>query len=79
MKPLFISPRVKFKTHMLLGSPPETGSSASKSVWINSETFMQVLRHFTKRTKCSKENPVMRIAMSLTYKSKLWITVDKME
>lgn len=57
--PFMVFPRVNFKTHMLLGSPPGTSGSASKSGWMNSEIFMQVLRHFTKHTKCSKENPVI--------------------
>lgn len=57
--PFLIFPRVNFKTHMLFGAPSGTGGAASKSGWINSEIFTQVLQHFQRHTKCNKNNPVI--------------------
>lgn len=59
--PAYIFPRVNFKEHMLHGAPPDSLGLAVQSGWMNVELFVQVLQHFIKQTKSSKENPNLLI------------------
>lgn len=59
--PYLIFPRVNFRAHMLLGTPPGTSGNASKSGWINGDIFVDVLEHLKKHTKCSADSPVVLI------------------
>ncbi|KAK9882712.1 hypothetical protein WA026_022763 [Henosepilachna vigintioctopunctata] len=57
--PLFIFPRVHFKDHFLEGAPEGSLGVATRSGWINSNIFVDVLKHIHKHTLCSKENPIL--------------------
>ncbi|XP_072380813.1 uncharacterized protein [Diabrotica undecimpunctata] len=52
-----VFPRVHFKDFMINGSPPGTLGLASKTGWMNTECFVQVVRHFIKHTGSTRENP----------------------
>ncbi|XP_072392494.1 uncharacterized protein [Diabrotica undecimpunctata] len=55
--PALVFPRVHFKDFMINGSPPGTLGLASKTGWMNTECFVQVVRHFIKHTGSTRENP----------------------
>ncbi|XP_047123036.1 uncharacterized protein LOC124806312 [Hydra vulgaris] len=57
--PLFIFPRVHFKDHFMEGGPEGSLGMATKSGWINSSIFLEVLKHIKLKTCCSKENPIL--------------------
>lgn len=59
--PFLVFPRVHFKNQMLFGAPAGSSGSATKSGWMNGEIFVEVLIHFQRHVKCSKENPVILI------------------
>ncbi|KAJ8910978.1 hypothetical protein NQ315_003671 [Exocentrus adspersus] len=59
--PAMIFPRVHFKTHMLSGAPNGTLGLATKGGWMNSECFVQVIKHFIKHTNATKANPALLI------------------
>lgn len=59
--PFLVFPRVFFKPHMLLGAPNGCGGSANKSGWVNGEIFTEILNHFVRYVKCTKEKPVILI------------------
>lgn len=61
LPPFMVFPRVHFKQHMLRGSPPGTVGAATKSGWMNSEVFLDVLQHFRDVSRCSIESPVVLI------------------
>lgn len=55
--PAFIFPRVFFKQDMLIGAPEQSLGLSTKTGWMNSELFLQVLGHFVKFMKVSKDCP----------------------
>ncbi|XP_044762023.1 uncharacterized protein LOC123319221 [Coccinella septempunctata] len=57
--PLFIFPRVHYKDHFLEGAPEGSLGVATRSGWINSSIFVDVLKHIQKHTLSSKENPIL--------------------
>ncbi|XP_073956414.1 uncharacterized protein [Choristoneura fumiferana] len=57
--PLFIFPRVHFKDHFMTGAPEGSLGIATKSGWINSGIFLEVLKHIQKKSSCSKDNPIL--------------------
>ena len=59
--PAMVFPRVNFRAHMVAGAPPGTLGLASKSGWMTSELFIQVMQHFINHTKSSKDNPTLLI------------------
>ena len=59
--PLFIFPRVHFKDHFIEGAPEGSLGVATRSGWINSSIFVDVLKHIQKHTLSSKENPILLI------------------
>lgn len=59
--PYLIFPRVHFKDRMLTGGPPGIGGGASKSGWVNSLLFIDILKHFHKFVKSTAESPVLLI------------------
>lgn len=52
----FIFPRINFKSHMLHGAPPGSLGLACQSGWMNSDLFIETLKHFIKHTSSSKDN-----------------------
>lgn len=59
--PVMVFPRVHFKSHMITGAPPGTLGLATKSGWMNTECFIEVLKHFIKHTASSSDNPSLLI------------------
>lgn len=59
--PMFIFPRVHFKTHMLKGAPPGSVGAANPSGWSTEAIFVQFLEHFIKYAKPSTEEPHLLI------------------
>lgn len=57
--PLFIFPRVHFKDHFMAGAPEGSLGVATKSGWINSSIFLEVLKHIQNKTSCCKDNPIL--------------------
>ena len=55
----FIFPRVHFKDYFLVGAPEGSLGVATKSGWINSSIFLEVLKHMKRKTSCSKDNPIL--------------------
>ncbi|XP_022195280.2 uncharacterized protein LOC111052802 [Nilaparvata lugens] len=57
--PLFVFPRVHFKSNMLKGAPPGSIGAAAPSGWSNENIFNQYFEHFVKHTKPTIESPVI--------------------
>ncbi|XP_065645632.1 uncharacterized protein LOC136076096 [Hydra vulgaris] len=57
--PLFIFPRVKFHDYMIKEGPPRCVGFANPSGWMNSEIFIEWIKHFVKYSNCSQESPVL--------------------
>ncbi|XP_065642713.1 uncharacterized protein LOC136074335 [Hydra vulgaris] len=57
--PLFIFPRVKFHDYMIKEEPPGCVGFANPSGWMNSEIFIEWIKHFVKYSNCSQESPVL--------------------
>lgn len=57
LPPAYIFPRVNFQHHMLKGGPPGSLGLASKSGWMTTEAFKEVLSHFIKFMRVSRESP----------------------
>ncbi|KAJ4437982.1 hypothetical protein ANN_13921 [Periplaneta americana] len=57
--PLLIFPRMRMKEELLDGAPPGTIAICHPSGWMQSEIFVQWLKHFIQFTKPSKEEPVL--------------------
>ncbi|XP_045762732.1 uncharacterized protein LOC123865623 [Maniola jurtina] len=61
LPPVLIFPRKNYKDHMIKGAPPGTLGLATPSGWMNSELFVDTIKHFIKNTSSSKENPSILI------------------
>ncbi|KAJ8958571.1 hypothetical protein NQ314_006384 [Rhamnusium bicolor] len=61
LPPIMIFPCVHFKQHMLVGDPIGTLGLATPSGWMNTELFVETMRHFIKHTNSSKENASLLI------------------
>lgn len=61
LPPVLIFPRKKFKDHMIRGAPPGTLGLATPTGWMNTETFVQTIAHFIKRTSSAIDNPSLLV------------------
>lgn len=61
LPPAMVFPRTHFKEHMLRGAPPGTLGLAAPSGWMNTNLFLEVMKHFIKYSNSSKENPSLLI------------------
>ncbi|KAF2891884.1 hypothetical protein ILUMI_14289 [Ignelater luminosus] len=59
--PAIIFLRKKTNPRMAVGTPPGSLILASPSGWMNTELFIEVMKHFIKRTGSTKENPSILI------------------
>ena len=59
--PLLVFPRKNMKLELMNGTPPASIHACHPSGWIKSEIFFQRLLHFIKRTKSTKEDPVILV------------------
>lgn len=57
--PLLILPRVRMKPELLDGAPPGTVAVCHPSGWMQTDIFLQWMKHFTKHVKPSKDDPVL--------------------
>ena len=59
--PVFIFPRKRFRSELLVGAPPDSDGFCNESGWMNNATFIQYLQHFAKHTRPSKEDQILLI------------------
>ncbi|XP_067613942.1 uncharacterized protein [Eurosta solidaginis] len=59
LPPAFVFPRVRYNPQFLNGCVTGSLGLVSKSGWMMSELFIDVLKHIQNNTKCSKENPIL--------------------
>ncbi|XP_045782879.1 uncharacterized protein LOC123879265 [Maniola jurtina] len=55
--PVIVFPRKNTNPRMAVGTPPGSLILANPSGWMNSELFLDVMKHFIRRTGTSKEYP----------------------
>ncbi|XP_047121411.1 MFS-type transporter clz9-like [Schistocerca piceifrons] len=53
--------RVHFKQHMISNAPTGTLGLATKTGWMNSKLFVDVMKHFINKSSSSKDNPALLI------------------
>lgn len=61
LPPFFVFPRKRFKDLMLVNAPAGSAGGASTSGWMNSEIFLEYMKHFAKYAKPSVESPILLI------------------
>lgn len=59
--PMFIFPRVHFKTHFIQNAPPGSIGSSHPSGWMTQISFLQFIKHFHNHVRSSKEHPCLLI------------------
>ena len=59
LPPVYIFPRVHFKSYMLKGAPSGSLGLAHNSGWMTSDLFAEAMSHFIKFMKVSKRNPAV--------------------
>ncbi|XP_025410766.1 uncharacterized protein LOC112683809 [Sipha flava] len=59
--PMFIYPRTRMNILLEKGGPVGSIYACSKNGWINSELFLEWLKHFSKSVKPTSEDPVLLI------------------
>ncbi|KAJ8913888.1 hypothetical protein NQ315_005685 [Exocentrus adspersus] len=59
--PVFVSPRINFKTHMLNGAPLGSLGLSNKSGWMTENNFLISLKHFVKHVRPTSQAPVLLI------------------
>jgi len=59
--PLFIFPKVHQKSHFVRVGPTQCICRATRSRWINDETFVDYLDHVIKDTRCTPYKQILRI------------------
>lgn len=57
--PLLIFPRQRMKAELMDGAPPGAISACHKSGWMQSEIFVQWLKHFISHVRPTNEDPVL--------------------
>ncbi|XP_065677358.1 uncharacterized protein LOC136092748 [Hydra vulgaris] len=57
--PLFFFPRVKFHDYMIKEGPPGCVGFANPSDWMNSDIFIEWIKHFVRYSNCSHEFSVL--------------------
>lgn len=61
LPPVIIFPRKKVNPRMGIGTPPGTLILAAQSGWMNSDLFVDVMKHYIKHSGSSLENPSILI------------------
>ena len=59
--PLFIFPRVHYKAHFIRDGSTQCIGRATRSGWMNEDTFVEYLNHIIKHTRCSPERKILLI------------------
>lgn len=55
----FVFPRARFQPHFLNGGPLGAKGGANPSGWINTDLFLDFLKHFHQFTRCDRERPIV--------------------
>ena len=61
LPPLFLFPRVNYREHFIRGGPVGSIGGATRTGWINTETFVGYMDHFIHHTRCTPERKVLLI------------------
>ncbi|KAI5696449.1 hypothetical protein M8J76_000298 [Diaphorina citri] len=61
LPPVMIFPCVNYKIYMIRGAPANTLGLANATGWMNSELFVETLRHFIKYSYSTPDNPSLLI------------------
>ena len=61
MPPFFIFPRVKYNEGFISGGPEGSDGDAYPSGWMTIKSFLKFMKHFTKHSRASKQNPTLLI------------------
>lgn len=59
--PVYVYPRVNFKTHFMHGAPSGSRGFATRNGWMTQTVFLEVAKHIQQNTSATKENPVLII------------------
>lgn len=57
--PVFVFPRVKYKSYFIHGAPPGSLGLSSKSGWMTGDIFLNVVKHIQHHTGSSKERRIL--------------------
>lgn len=57
--PVFVFLRVRYKDHFLLGAPEGSLGLACRTSWMNSNLYLEVLKHIQKYMNSTKERPML--------------------
>lgn len=59
LPPIYVFPRIRFNDRLMTGCFPGSLGLLSKSGWMISELFIDVLKHIQKNSNCTKERPIL--------------------
>lgn len=59
LAPVFIFPRLRYKSHYLAGAPTGSLGFPSSTGWMTAEHFLKVLQHIKEQTNCTRERPYL--------------------
>lgn len=59
LPPVYVFPRQRYKSEFINGCVPGSLGLISKSGWMMSELFINVLKHIQENTHCCKERPIL--------------------
>ena len=61
LPPAVVFPRKNYKEVYLSGAPEGSRGLAAASGWMNSELFSEVMKHLVKKTRSTKEDPIILV------------------
>jgi len=61
LPPFFVFPRVYFRDTMLKGAPAGSTCTAHPSAWMTADTFLDFMKYFAARVRCSSASPVLML------------------
>ncbi|XP_041961220.1 jerky protein homolog-like [Alosa sapidissima] len=59
--PMFVFPRVKFKDCFMTGAPPGAKGTATRTGWMNEDTWPEFLDHLIQQSNCTPDRPMLLI------------------
>lgn len=61
LPPAIVFPRKNYKEVYINGAPEGTKGLAAQSGWMNTDLFKEVMKHVVKKTRSSKEDPIILV------------------
>ena len=61
LPPFFVFPRVYFRDTMLKGALAGSTCTAHPSAWMTADTFLDFMKYFAARVRCSSASPVLML------------------